>query len=75
MYHRFIPKNDNAFEIIGHNKDCIPEYLGVWEWREFELEECCPYCGCLCGMHYQEESMMHHCKNCDTLTDFEDNDN
>jgi hypothetical protein len=68
----FVPKRGDPFEIIGHDKDGIPEYIGVCEWAEFEYYECCPYCGCLCGMHFQEASGMYHCLNCDKLTTFDD---
>ena len=71
IHNGFIPKNEDAFKIVGYDRNNIPEYLGVWEWEEFETEECCPFCGCLCGMHYQEASMMYYCMNCDTLTSFE----
>lgn len=71
IHHGFIPKNDNPFEIIGRDKDGIPESLGVWEWQDFDVEACCPFCGCLCGMHYQEASMMYYCISCGTLTNFE----
>lgn len=66
----FIPKNANAFEIIGYGKDGIPEYVGVCKWADFEYDECCPFCGCFCGMHFNEALSMFHCINCDTLTDF-----
>lgn len=66
----FVAKNADAFEIIGHDKDGVPAYLGVWEWDDLEFYECCPFCGCFCGMHFQEASWMYHCLNCDTLTDF-----
>lgn len=66
----FVAKNADAFEIVGFDRDAVPEYLGVWKWGDLELEECCPYCGCFCGMHYQEASCMYHCLNCDALTDF-----
>ena len=52
----------------------VPEYLGVWEWGDLEIEECCPFCGCLCGMHFQDASQMYYCLNCDTLTDFSEVD-
>ena len=71
IHHGFVPKTDDAFKVIGYDRKGIPEYLGVWEWQEFELEECCPFCGCLCGMHYKEEIMMYYCMNCDVLTNFE----
>ena len=68
----FVPKPTDSFEIVGYDKDGIPEYVGVCEWGDFEIYECCPFCGCFCGMHFQEASSMYHCINCDTLTNFED---
>ena len=68
--HGFIAKNADAFQIVGHDKDAIPEFIGVWEWADLEIDECCPFCGCLCGMHFQEASQMYYCLQCDTLTDF-----
>lgn len=66
----FIPKNTNTFEIVGYDKDGIPEYVGVCKWADFEYYECCPFCGCFCGMHFNDALSMFHCINCDTLTDF-----
>lgn len=70
----FVAKNADAFQIVGYDKDAVPEYLGVWEWGDLELDECCPFCGCLCGMHFQDASSMYHCLNCDTLTGFDEPD-
>jgi len=67
----FVGATDGAFQIVGHDRDGIPEYMGVWQWGDLEFEECCPFCGSFCGMHYQEASSMHHCINCDELTSFE----
>ncbi|MBY3043204.1 GIY-YIG nuclease family protein [Rhizobium ruizarguesonis] len=72
--HGFVAKNADAFQIVGYDRDAIPEYLGVWEWGDLEIDECCPFCGCLCGMHFQDASQMYHCLNCDTLTDFSELD-
>lgn len=66
----FVPKNANAFEIDGFDKDGVPEYVGVCSWATFEIEECCPFCGCLCGMYFNEAASMYHCLKCDALTDF-----
>lgn len=66
----FVEKNADAFEVIGHDRDGVVEYLGVWDWSSLELEECCPFCGCFCGMHFQYTSQMFHCLSCDELTDF-----
>ncbi|GLQ82653.1 hypothetical protein GCM10007881_61760 [Mesorhizobium huakuii] len=68
----FVAKNADAFEIIGYDRDGITEFVGIWDWGDLEYEECCPFCGCCCGIHYQEVSSLHHCLNCDTLTDFEE---
>ncbi|MBC7906378.1 MAG: GIY-YIG nuclease family protein [Rhodospirillaceae bacterium] len=68
----FVAKNADAFKIIGYDKDAVPEFAGVWEWGDLALEECCPFCGCCCGIHFQEASSLYHCLNCDVLTDFED---
>ena len=70
----FVAKNADAFQIVGYDRDAIPEYLGVWEWADLEIDECCPFCGCLCGMHFQEASQMYYCIRCDTLTDFSELD-
>lgn len=66
----FVARNADAFQIVGYDRDAVPEYLGVWEWGDLEIEECCPFCGCLCGMAFQDASQMYHCINCDALTDF-----
>lgn len=67
----YVGKQGDAFEIVGRDKDAVPEYAGVWEWGDLELYECCPFCGCLCGMYFQDASWMYHCRACDTLTTFE----
>lgn len=68
----FVPKKaeDNAFEIVGYDRDGIPEMVGVWEWGDLEFYECCPFCGCMCGLVFQDASQMHHCRNCDRLEGF-----
>lgn len=66
----FVAKNADAFQLVGFDRDAVPEYLGVWEWGDLEIDECCPFCGCLCGMSFQDASQMYHCINCDALTDF-----
>ncbi|MBO9831225.1 GIY-YIG nuclease family protein [Xanthomonas phaseoli] len=72
--HGFVAKNADAFQIVGYDRDAMPEYLGVWPWGDMEIEECCPFCGCLCGMDFQEASQMYHCRQCDELTDFSELD-
>lgn len=67
----FVEKNADAFEVVDHDRDGVPEYLGVWDWSSLEFDECCPFCGCFCGMHFQEASQMFHCLSCDELTNFE----
>jgi hypothetical protein len=66
----FVPVSGESFAIFGYDRDGIPEYVGVCKWGDFEYDECCPFCGCFCGMHYQESTYMYHCLNCDAYTDF-----
>ena len=42
----------------------------MWEWSDLELDECCPFCGSLCGMHFQEASQAYYCISCRRLSDF-----
>lgn len=66
----FIPKRANTFEIVGYDRDGVPEYAGVCDWTDFEIYECCLFCGCLCGMHEVSEYPLFSCINCGQLTDF-----
>ncbi len=66
----FVAKSDDAFEIVGYDSDGIAEMAGVWEWADLEHYECCPFCGCMCGLVFQEASQMYHCRSCDELTGF-----
>ncbi|OAI58930.1 hypothetical protein RSP795_22300 [Ralstonia solanacearum] len=68
----FVATNDNAFAILDWDQDGIPEYVGVCKWVDLEFCECCPYCGCMCGMHEVSDTNAFHCLHCDTLTDFDD---
>lgn len=70
----FVPVDGDSFEIEGYDQDGVPEHVGVCKWASFEYYECCPFCGCLCGMHFQEASGMYYCMQCDTLTDFSEFD-
>ncbi|KPB81759.1 Uncharacterized protein AC505_2486 [Pseudomonas syringae pv. maculicola] len=67
----FVGTTDDSFEVTGHDRDGVPEYLGVWNWGDLEWDECCPFCGSFCGMHFQDASSMYHCLNCDMLTSFD----
>jgi hypothetical protein len=59
----FVSKNADAFEIVGYHSDAIPEYPATSEWRDLETDECCPFCDCLCCMHFQDASQMYHCSD------------
>tara|TARA_R110002051_G_scaffold134853_4_gene207808 strand:- start:1687 stop:2196 length:510 start_codon:yes stop_codon:yes gene_type:complete len=72
QYIAFVGVQGDAFEIVDHDRDGIPEYAGIWEWGQFDHERCCPFCGWLGGMHFQDASQMYHCTECDTLTIFEE---
>jgi hypothetical protein len=68
----FVSKNAKAFEIVERDRDGVPIYLGVCKWTDLEIDECCPYCGCMCGLIGQETGAMYHCLNCDAYTDLSD---
>lgn len=68
----FVARHSDAFEIVGHDRDAIPEYLGVWEWADLELDECCPFAE-RCGACLQEASQAYRCISCGRLTDFSEN--
>lgn len=70
LHDAFVAKTGQSFEIVGHDGDGIPEFMGVWEWGDLELEECCPICGWLGGMYFQEASQGHYCIECRTLEFF-----
>jgi hypothetical protein len=35
----FVAKNADAFQIVGYDRDAIPEYLGLWEWADLEMDQ------------------------------------
>ena len=53
----FVAKNADAFQIVGYDRDAVPEYLGVWEWGDLEIDECCPFCG---SRHEYNVACMKH---------------
>ena len=36
----FVGTTDDSFEVTGHDRDGVPEYLGVWNWGDLEWDEC-----------------------------------
>lgn len=50
----FIATNKNAFEVVSHDRDGVPEYLSAWQWGGAEVNEFCPSCGWGGGMDYNE---------------------
>lgn len=48
----------------------FPNISAFGNGADLEIDECYPFCGCLCGMHFQEASQMYYCIQCDTLTNF-----
>jgi len=63
-YTGFLAKDIDALKTLGYDHDGIPEIGEVWAWQTLDWEECCPYCGCVCGLVFNENVMMHHCLNC-----------
>ena len=56
---------------LGYDRDGIPEFLGVWDWWDFDPEECCPYCGSFSGMYFHEQLQSDYCISCDTVEAWE----
>jgi hypothetical protein len=67
----YIPVKSSSLEIIGNDNDAMPIFAVVCKWWEFEYDECCPYCGCLCGMHWQKASCMYWCMDCGHLSNLD----
>jgi hypothetical protein len=60
----FLAKSENCLKFLGCDRDGIAEIGGVWDWADLDWEDCCPYCGCICGLIYEEKVMLHECLNC-----------
>lgn len=67
----YLAKNANAFEIVSRDNDAVPEYLGTCHWIDTSIDQCCPFCGCLCGMSFIDAAQMYHCPACQALTNFD----
>lgn len=63
-YRGFLARSEDCLKFLGRDRDGIPEIGGVWDWGDLDWEDCCPYCGCVCGLVYEEELMLHECINC-----------
>jgi len=59
-----IAVNENAFEVIGRDRDGIPEFLGAWQWTDIEYSEFCPSCGWGGGLSYNENYGGERCLRC-----------
>ncbi len=60
----YISVNENAFEIVSHDRDGIPEFLGAWQWTDVEYDEFCPSCGWGGGLDYNENYGGERCLKC-----------
>ncbi|MDP2590393.1 GIY-YIG nuclease family protein [Vibrio splendidus] len=63
-YCSFIAKQVNAGELIGHDRDGIPEHEDVWEWAPLDISEFCPECGSGLGLSYSENYGGERCLKC-----------
>lgn len=60
----YLAVGDGAFEIVGYDRDGIPEFASPWPWGEFETSEFCPSCGWACGWTYSENVGCEYCIEC-----------
>jgi hypothetical protein len=63
-YTGFVAKDDNALKFLGRDRDGVPEIGEVWAWQDLDWTECCPYCGCICGLVFSENILLYECLNC-----------
>ncbi len=54
--------------LAASGREISVDILSNSPWEH--MEECCPFCRCLGGMHFQDASQMYNCISCDTLHDF-----
>ena len=66
-----LARDREQLEFIGCDRDGISEFLSVWDWWDFEPEQCCSYCGSFSGMHYNEQLQSLYCHSCDTVEAWE----
>lgn len=68
-YTGFLALNKESLKVIDTDQDGIPMVGEVWDWHKWGIfridwDQCCPYCGCVCGLHYEEQVMLHECLYC-----------
>ena len=60
----YLSVGDTPFEIVGYDRDGIPEFASAWEWGDIEPDEFCPACGWACGWSYNENYGGARCLSC-----------
>ena len=65
----YIAVNENAFEIIDHDRDGVPIFLGPWQWTDVEYSEFCPVCGWGGGLDYNENYGGIRCLKCGIISE------
>ncbi len=65
----YIAVNENAFEIIDHDRDGTPIFLGSWQWTDVEYSEFCPICGWGGGLDYNENYRGIRCLKCGIINE------
>jgi len=60
----YIAVGENPFEIIGYDKDAVPEYASAWAWGDVDIWDFCPACGWACGWTYSENWGGLYCIEC-----------
>lgn len=60
----FLSRSHIAYEFIGNDWDGLPEFAFGAEWADLEPQECCPNCGCFCGMWYSDAFGWELCQQC-----------
>jgi predicted GIY-YIG superfamily endonuclease len=63
-YDGFLAVSEAALQIVAVDRGGVPLLGAVWDWAYLNWEECCPYCGSVMGLRFEEKFMAHHCLNC-----------
>lgn len=63
-YNAYLALSEDSLMTVGF--DIRGEAIGeLWDWDDnLSWEECCPSCGSLYGLSYNEEYLLHECFQC-----------
>lgn len=63
----FVPVSDNALQFCGRDSDGVPEFSPVSDHFDFDVQDCCPSCGCVGCMAPYDHSDGLMCYECNEV--------